>query len=176
MQSILMIMAQLAMLFICLYYRPRLSPENLGVSSRPYSFWQWATYGQHIEFLAGLILVQTIIFLIFGYSKLFIAALGFVALGLESTLPIPQFISNYKQKSLYGFRASTLLGWFGGDSYKVVYFFLQQSPIQFKVCAVFQLSIDCAIIAQRIYYGNKPPATSLTEEDDIEQALVLAEE
>ncbi len=78
--------------------------------------------------------------------------------------------------------------------YRVVYFFLQQSPIQFKVCAIFQLSIDCgkfivtillhwlisnttsAIIAQRIYYGNKPPATSLTEEDDIEQALVLAEE
>ncbi|KLO17942.1 hypothetical protein SCHPADRAFT_845716 [Schizopora paradoxa] len=175
-QSILMIFAQLALLFICLYYRPRLSPENIGVSSRPYSFWQWPTYAQHIEFLAGLILVQTIIFLIFGRSEIFITGLGFVALGLESTLPIPQFISNYKQKSLYGFRASTLLGWFGGDSYKVVYFFLQQSPIQFKVCAIFQLSIDCAIVAQRIYYGNKPPATSLIEEDDIEQALALAEE
>ena len=57
--------------------------------------------------------------------------------GLESTLPIPQFMtlvtpfqalcthcaylsssSNYKQKSLYGFRMSTLIGWVGGDSFK----------------------------------------------------------
>lgn len=75
-------------------------------------------------------------FLIFGRSDIFVKILGFVALGLESTLPIPQFIrfvtwsvynwtdyltengSNYKQKSLYGFRASTLLGWFGGDAFK----------------------------------------------------------
>lgn len=28
--------------------------------------------------------------------------------------------SNYKQKSLYGFRMSTLLGWFGGDTFKYV--------------------------------------------------------
>jgi hypothetical protein len=26
--------------------------------------------------------------------------------------------SNYRQKSLYGFRASTLIGWIGGDTFK----------------------------------------------------------
>lgn len=31
-----------------------------------------------------------------------------------------QLYSNYKQKTLYGFRMSTLLGWFGGDSFKYV--------------------------------------------------------
>ncbi|KAI5123545.1 hypothetical protein M0805_006704 [Coniferiporia weirii] len=175
-QSVLMIVAQLVLLYICMLYRPRISPENLGVSSRPYSFWQWQTFSQHIEFLAGMILVQAILFLIFGRMEIFITILGFVALGLESTLPIPQFISNYKQKSLYGFRASTLLGWFGGDAFKTVYFFLQGSPIQFKVCAIFQLSIDCAIVFQRLYYGNKPPAATLAVDDDVEQALALAEE
>ncbi|KAG2344120.1 hypothetical protein BDR05DRAFT_219818 [Suillus weaverae] len=79
MQSILMIIAQLALLYICVRYRPRVSPENFGASSRPLSFWQWHTYAQYIEFLAGYI--------------------------------------NYKQRSLYGFRASTLLGWVGGDSF-----------------------------------------------------------
>ena len=29
--------------------------------------------------------------------------------------------SNYRQRSLYGFRISTLIGWVGGDSYKSVY-------------------------------------------------------
>lgn len=61
---------------------------------------------------------QSILFLIFGRSKFFVNLLGFVALGLESTLPIPQLISNHKQRSLYGFRMSTLVGWVGGDSFK----------------------------------------------------------
>lgn len=37
-------------------------------------------------------LCQAILFLIFGRSEIFINILGFVALGLESTLPIPQLL------------------------------------------------------------------------------------
>jgi hypothetical protein len=176
-QSILMILAQLALLYICIRYRPRFSPETLGTSSRPLSFWQWPNYTQYVEFLAGLILCQGILFLIFGRSELFIGMVGFFALGLESTLPIPQLISNYRQRSLYGFRMSTLIGWVGGDSFKTTYFFLQGAPIQFKVCAIFQLSIDVLIIIQRVMYGNAPPISALlTEEDELEQALALAED
>jgi hypothetical protein len=77
---------------------------------------------------------------------------------------------------------------------RAVYFFLQSSPLQFKVCAIFQLSVDfgeycvsgfrllglldddiAAIVAQRIYYGNKLPAI-LPDIDDIEQALRLADD
>jgi len=176
-QSVLMILAQLALLYICILYRPRISPETLGSSSRLLSFWQWPTYAQYIEFLAGLILCHAILFLIFGRSEIFVAILGFVALGLESTLPIPQLISNYRQRSLYGFRMSTLIGWVGGDSFKTVYFFLQHTPLQFQVCAVFQLSIDLVIIGQRIIYGNAAPISAiLAEDDELEQALVLAED
>lgn len=175
-QSVLMILAQLALLYICIRYRPTISPENFGTSTRPFSFWQWSTYTQYIEFLAGFILLEAILFLILGRSDVFVSLLGFVALGLESTLPIPQLISNFKQRSLYGFRMSTLIGWAGGDTFKAVYFFLQESPLQFKVCAIFQLSIDFAIVVQRLYFGNAPPPTVLVDEDDLEQALALAEE
>ncbi|KAF5367162.1 hypothetical protein D9758_004006 [Tetrapyrgos nigripes] len=175
-QSILMILAQLALLYICILYRPKTSPESLGLKTRPLSFWQWNNYVQYIEFLAGLILCQAIIFLVFNHSEVYISILGFCALGLESTLPIPQLISNYKQRSLYGFRTSTLLGWFGGDSYKTIYFFLQNSPLQFKVCAIFQLSVDVAILAQRVVYGTPPPPTVLPDDDDLEQALALESE
>ncbi|KAI0044508.1 hypothetical protein FA95DRAFT_1522716 [Auriscalpium vulgare] len=176
MQSLFMIISQLALLYICIYYRPRISPENLGTSTRPLSFWQWPTYSQHIEFLAGYIVCLTILVLIFGRWNFFVSVLGFAALGLESTLPIPQLISNYKRKTLYGFRASTLIGWVGGDSFKLVYFFMQGSPLQFQVCAVFQLSVDFAIVFQRFMYGNAPPASLLEEEEDLEAALALAEE
>lgn len=144
----------MALLYICIIYRPRSSPEIISSSTRPLSFWQWSTYTQYIEFLAGLMYVslwsfvdpsdnrsslfQAILFLIFGRSHTFIGIQGFVALGLESTLPIPQLIrytqlyltkiavsltscsSNYRQRSLYGFRMSTLIGWVAGDSFKCV--------------------------------------------------------
>lgn len=32
--------------------------------------------------------------------------------------PTLSFTSNYRQRSLYGFRMSTLLGWLGGDAFK----------------------------------------------------------
>ncbi|EIM80530.1 uncharacterized protein STEHIDRAFT_68204 [Stereum hirsutum FP-91666 SS1] len=175
-QSILMILAQLALLYICILYRPRLSPEGLGTSTRLFSFWQWPTYTQHIEFLAGYILCLTILTLIFGRMDVFVQILGYVALGLESTLPIPQLVSNAKLRTLYGFRMTTLVGWVGGDSYKTIYFFMQGSPLQFKVCAIFQLSIDFVIVGQRLWYGSAPPPTVLVGEDDLEQALALAEE
>jgi hypothetical protein len=72
-----------------------------------------------------------------------------------------------------------------------VYFFWQGSPIQFKACAVFQLSIDfgashhdmcinincaAAIVGQRIIYGTEPPLSVLLDDEDLEQALALAEE
>ncbi|KAG7093826.1 hypothetical protein E1B28_007465 [Marasmius oreades] len=175
-QSIFMILAQLGLLYICILYRPKLSPQNLGTSHRPYSLWQWSSYSTYLEFLAGLILVEAILFLIFGRSETYIFIIGFLALGLESTLPIPQLISNHKLRSLYGFRLSTLLGWLGGDSYKTAYFFLKDSPLQFKVCAIFQLSVDVAILLQRIILGNKPPPTVLPDEEDLEQALALSGE
>ncbi|KAL9713746.1 hypothetical protein Ac2012v2_003357 [Leucoagaricus gongylophorus] len=124
-QSILMILAQLGLLYICISFRPKQSPETLGSSQRPFFFWQWPFYAQYIEFLCGFIICQAIVFLIFGHSKVYVHVLGFVALGLESTLPIPQLISNFRQRSLYGFRSSTLVGWFGGDAFKCI---LSPSP------------------------------------------------
>ncbi|KAH9967339.1 hypothetical protein BC827DRAFT_1123151 [Russula dissimulans] len=178
-QSLLLILCQLVLLYICVLYRPRSSPENFGASSRPLGFWQWTNYSQYIEFLAGYIVLLTILVLIFGRMDVFVWLLGFFSLGLESTLPLPQLIRlvvNYKQKSLYGFRMSTLIGWLVGDSYKTVYFFARGSPLQFKICAIFQLSVDIAIVGQRVLYGNALPSAVLTEEDELEQALALADE
>jgi hypothetical protein len=43
---------------------------------------------------------------------------------------------------------------------------------------VFLLSdqFPTAIVVQRVIYGNAPPATVLADDDDLEQALALAEE
>jgi len=176
-QSVLMIIAQLLLLYICMRYRPTLSPENLGTSMRPCAFWQWPTYRQHVEFLAAQIICLGILTMIFSSFPTFTTILGFIALGLESTLPIPQLINNYRRKTLWGFRTSTLAGWLFGDGFKTVYFFVKANPIQFRVCAVFQLAIDFLILFQRIYYGAEPKESLLTTDiDDLEAALRLEAE
>ena len=42
---------QLALLYICIHYHPTV--ESVVSSPRPYKFWQWNSYSQYIEFLAG---------------------------------------------------------------------------------------------------------------------------
>jgi len=175
-QAILMSLAQLALLYICIQYKPATSPESSGVSTRVASFWQWSTYGEYIGFLAAYIVVLIILILTLGRIQLFVNALGFYALGLESTLPIPQLYSNHKQRSLYGFRVSTLAGWVAGDLFKTGYFIFERSPIQFIACALFQVSIDFAIVGQWFWYGTAQPPLLLAEEDNLEQALVLEED
>jgi hypothetical protein len=120
--------------------------------SRPLNFWQWADYNSYLVFLALFSLLLLVLYVVLSSSTTFIAVLGYVALGLESTLPIPQLIANHRRKSLAGFRASVLLGWLGGDSFKLLYFVLRSSPVQFTSCAAFQLSIDLAILAQSSMY------------------------
>ncbi|WWC73092.1 uncharacterized protein I206_107057 [Kwoniella pini CBS 10737] len=128
-----------------------------GNGKRPFEFWQWEGYGNYLEFLAGLILFLGILQIILGKWNWYIDSLGFIALTIESTLPIPQFISNFRRKTCYGFRSSTLAGWFFGDAYKTVYFFLRGSPFQFKVTAIMTLCWDSAVLAQRVIYGAKAP-------------------
>lgn len=177
-------------------------------------------------------LCQAILFLILGRSQTFIFILGMVALGVESTLPIPQMIryvavfciassthcvpvenlpSNHKQRSLYGFRLSTLLGWVGGDAFKWVqphgslpiwrlnlstgrctslyrirpysskyarYSSYRSTSVSAGpyISAPSLIIVKPVIVGQRLYFGNAMPASTMLGEDDIEQALVLAEE
>ncbi|KAF9518342.1 hypothetical protein BS47DRAFT_1371132 [Hydnum rufescens UP504] len=168
-QSILMIIAQLVLLYICIRYRPPGNPESIGKSSRVIGFWQWPTYSQYVEFLSAYIIVMTILILIFGRIAFFVDVIGYFALGLESTLPLPQLLSNYRQRSLYGFRASTLIGWVAGDSFKTGYFILQKAPLQFIVNSLYHPIL-------RLAYGTAQPSIPPDEEDILEQALRLEEE
>jgi hypothetical protein len=47
---------------------------------------------EYVECLAGYIIITTLLYLIFGRFAVFIDVLGYVALGIESSLPIPQLI------------------------------------------------------------------------------------
>ncbi|KAI9636764.1 uncharacterized protein MKK02DRAFT_33885 [Dioszegia hungarica] len=153
--------------------RSRKSRFTEMFTSRPFGFWQWAALGQYLEFLAGLIVVLGVSQVVFGRWKWYIDALGFIALFIESTLPIPQFIANYKRKTCYGFRSSTLAGWVFGDSFKTVYFFIRNAPLQFKVTAILTVCWDCAVLAQRVIYKAEPPISARGEDEEEARGLRL---
>ncbi|GAA5993241.1 hypothetical protein JCM5350_007294 [Sporobolomyces pararoseus] len=156
-QSILMIFAQFGILYVCLLYKdPNEMSKRKGKKRRPGNFWQWENFSAYLEFSALLILMHCVMFLFLHKVKFYIELLGFVALGLEATLPIPQLLVNYENKSTAGFRSTVLAGWFLGDLFKTCYYFATaDNGIAFKTCAVFQLSVDCLLLVQTFWYRKQ---------------------
>jgi solute carrier family 66, member 2 len=101
----------------------------------------------------------TFLQLLIGRSPIYVTILGFVGLGIEATLPIPQFISHYRNKSVAGFRPSVIIAWLLGDMFKTSYFFFGDANVtwQFKACAVVQISFDLGIAVQFCLYGDRYP-------------------
>lgn len=71
MQSLLLIISQLVLLWICIYYAVPTDPAEEAdallnrskglLSKRPFDFWRWNRFGTYIEFLAGLIVVLSLL-------------------------------------------------------------------------------------------------------------------
>ncbi|BGP62250.1 hypothetical protein NBRC10512v2_003579 [Rhodotorula toruloides] len=155
-QSILMVVAQFGLLYVCLKYRPRDWDET-----RPYriaNFWQWPNFGAYLEFSAILVVAHSVLFLLLHRFDFYVQLLGLIALGLEATLPIPQVLANYHAKSTAGFRPSVLAGWCGGDAFKLVYFFVTPNPWQFRACAAFQFGVDIVLCVQTFLFRHKTAA------------------
>lgn len=183
-QSLLMILAQFALLYVCLLYksptevdtsdaRSAAEGESLtgggskesGKSTRVGQLWQWKSFGSYVESIALLVVFHVVTFLILHSYEWYVTALGFFALGLEATLPIPQLLVNFERKSTFGFRWTVLLGWAGGDAVKTAYFFATDgNSVSFKACALFQLSVDVLLVIQTYMYSAQ------TKQDTLEFA------
>jgi solute carrier family 66, member 2 len=118
--------------------------------TRPYNFWQWTSARPYwmtlAYYTAGLVVLQILL----GWSSWYSALQGYVALGVEATLPLPQVIANERAKSVKGFRLSVLVNWVLGDIMKMTYFFMAESPIPwaFKFCGLFQSACDAYLGVQ----------------------------
>lgn len=80
-----------------------------------------------VKFLLGLTAVMTVATLFmqiftFGY---FGEMIGLLSMGIESTLGLPQLISNYQTKSVQGLSFTMISMWFMGDFGKTVYFIME---------------------------------------------------
>jgi hypothetical protein len=163
-----MIIMQILLLHVALTYRPGQSsnlpfstadskPAQTITFSRPYAFWQWRNTSPYWTFLlyftAALFLLQYLI----GNNPIYISTLGYSALAIEATLPLPQILANQRRKSFVGFRISVLANWLVGDAFKMTFFFLKGDrdvPWAFKACGIFQAGCDCYLGLQYYMFGN----------------------
>lgn len=153
-QSLVMIAVQLILLHSVVRFRPITLPLPAPQHNRP-RFFYWDTYAKYVHFLVGFTVIVGCLYLVLSGIPTFIEVLGFVSLGIEATVPLPQAISNYKRKSVKGFSLYVMAMWFGGDSFKLFYFIFTGAPLQFVMCGAIQLSIDMVILGQFALYDTK---------------------
>lgn len=167
-QASIMIGVQMVLLHIALIHRPPFgaqhslnkpfagATESESYATRPFNFWQWRSRQPYWQFLVYFTMTVAALQMLVGQSELYITIQGYVALGIEAILPIPQILENYRSRSCKGFRLSVLVNWLIGDAFKMTYFFLSEGdvPWAFKLCGLFQASCDCYLGVQYWMYGE----------------------
>ncbi|RHZ64201.1 hypothetical protein Glove_326g192 [Diversispora epigaea] len=150
-QSIMMIIAQTWLLHECIKYR---FPSS-SIYNRKRWFWNWHTFTPYMICLATLIVLSSGSFFWGGNQNWYIEILGYLALGIECTVPMPQAWQNYQNRSVVGFSSMVLITWFIGDAFKTFYYTYTKAPLQFILCGIIQLCVDSIIVFQYMTYNNK---------------------
>ncbi|XP_057371074.1 solute carrier family 66 member 2-like isoform X1 [Daphnia carinata] len=119
-------------------------------------FWKWTDFRSYLEFVAVFTLSASLLTYLLIGNVIFVEALGFTSLFIEAMLGIPQFYDNYVSKSTLGMSRVMVFLWLAGDSFKTLYFFTKQSPIQFCICGALQIAVDLAILSQTVWFGSTP--------------------
>ncbi|KAF2716536.1 PQ loop repeat protein [Polychaeton citri CBS 116435] len=167
-QAVIMVFVQLLLLHVALRNRPAIGAQHSlskpfagagdgGILiNRPYNFWQWRGERPYWQFLAYFTTALVVLQLLIGPTSLYTSLLGYVALGVEATLPLPQILANQRSKSCKGFRLSVLVNWLIGDAFKMTFFFLSEGgvPGAFKLCGIFQAGCDCFLGLQYWMFGE----------------------
>lgn len=137
-QSIIMILAILLLLEIVIRYKPLNVPfaplirhnssdsysstssssqriaaveETLELKWYQRTFWDWDHFLDYVNCLLGYTTIVGILYIFFHEKSWFIEGLGFLSLGIESTLPLPQCLTNFKHRNTDGFSILILGSW-----------------------------------------------------------------
>lgn len=130
--------------------------QTYGFDRRPYDFWQWKAARPYWLSIVYLTITLLALQFIVGRFEIYVSTIGYLALAVEAVLPIPQVLSNQRNRSCKGFRLSVLVNWLIGDVMKTSFFFLADStiPWAFKLCALFQFACDIYLGMQYWQFGE----------------------
>ncbi|XP_034285207.1 solute carrier family 66 member 2 isoform X1 [Pantherophis guttatus] len=179
-QSIIMIATMLLMLKLCTEVRVanelnikrrsfsaadskdeeiKTAPKRTFLDFDLNSFWHWNKFADYVQCVLAFTGVTGCVTYLSLDSSIFVETLGFLAVFIEAMVGIPQLYRNYQNRSTEGMSVKMVLMWTSGDTFKTVYFLLNQAPFQFSVCGLLQVFVDMAILLQVYffsYYPQKP--------------------
>uniref|UniRef100_A0A8B9IIU4 Solute carrier family 66 member 2 n=1 Tax=Anser cygnoides TaxID=8845 RepID=A0A8B9IIU4_ANSCY len=119
-------------------------------------FWHWSKFTDYVQCVLTFTGVTGYITYLWLDSSLFVETLGFLAVFTEAMLGVPQLYRNYQNRSTEGMSVKMVLMWTSGDTFKTVYFILNQAPLQFSICGLLQVFVDIAILLQVYLYSSYP--------------------
>ncbi|VBB25736.1 unnamed protein product [Acanthocheilonema viteae] len=85
---------------------------------------------------------------------IYVEVLGLFALLSEACLGFPQLKQNCSRRSTSGMSVGMVLVWMVGDCGKIAYFIYENSPAQFWLCGIIQITIDLLIMLQVYCFGK----------------------
>lgn len=93
-----------------------------------------------------------IFFFFYFESNMFIEMTGSISAFIEAFVPIPQWYSNKKNKSVESVSFLMIFLWALGDSIKFIYYLMRNQPFQFIICSIVQIFFDFSILKQFVDY------------------------
>ena len=112
-----------------------------------------------LAFIAALYLVMVCLFSLKGAVDFS----GDLSAMIEACLPLPQFISNCRNRSVESVSRLMIAFWVVGDASKLVFMLEKKQPLPFAVGAAFMLLFDLFILVQFYVYS----ASNLSIKHDI---------
>ncbi|XP_069972457.1 solute carrier family 66 member 2 isoform X1 [Penaeus vannamei] len=158
-QSIVMNVAMMMMISLCVSIRNRgqlgHNREHVFTDFDYDHFWEWTDFQSYVEFMLTFSTMGCLLMYVFIDSPLFVETIGFISVLTEALLAAPQFYRNFITKSTFGMSRQMVYMWFFGDTFKTLYFWFREAPMQFFVCGCLQICIDIAVLAQCFLYRKK---------------------
>jgi len=162
-QSILMVGMMLFMMHVCVEtYRFEQKPSvrifggSKTMAEFYKQFWTWTDYSDYLMFTCLFTISVGALTYFCIKVHWYIETLGFLAVFIEAIQGLPQFARNLSNRSTEGMNVVMVCCWLSGDTFKTVYFFARDAPLQFGLCGSLQICVDISLLLQVFFYrGNR---------------------
>ena len=89
---------------------------------------------------------------------------GSISAFIEALVPIPQWYSNRKKRSVESVSFLMIFLWAVGDCIKFLYYLMRDQPLQFIICSVVQIFFDFSILKQFVDYKKDNEVEKIVQE------------
>jgi uncharacterized protein with PQ loop repeat len=156
--------------FIFAYFQKTYKSNYLKFLN-PKLFWNWTEEIEFYKFIFFFTVILGTLSYFLKKVKLFFQIIGVLAATFESSICIPQVVSNCRTKVTKNISFMMIFGWFLGDSFRLFYNIKFNAPLQLIIGITIQVVFDFVVLLQLIFYRNNDFAktTKNTNKKQIEE-------